>query len=217
MEKMNQPELFRQARVYQIAWIVSLATTIALLSFVIVITAVGIDLKYNFESKAKQREDKAVAQVVAKMEAEFEQREKQPFRKFIGPDDLGQVSFQYPKTWSSYIAKEGQPYEVMFNPTIVRHNSSNRRYALRLVIEGQQYERVIAKYDALIKKGDLKQSIVTINGHKGTRLDGQFSNKITGSVVIFKIRDKTVTVATDADQAFREDFNKIIASLTFNE
>jgi hypothetical protein len=47
------------------------------------------------------------------------------------------------------------------------------------------------------------------------RLDGSFSTDIRGSAVIFKIRDKTVTIRTDAD-TFKPDFENIIKTINFN-
>jgi hypothetical protein len=67
----------------------------------------------------------------------------------------------------------------------------------------------------LVNKGDLKSSAVQINGEAGTRLDGAFSKDIRGSAVIFKIRDKTVTIRTDAD-TFKADFDALVATIKFN-
>ena len=50
----------------------------------------------------------------------------------------------------------------------------------------------------------------------GTRLDGSFTEDIRGSAVIFKIRDKTVTLRSDAE-TFRADFDALIKTITFNK
>ena len=86
-----------------------------------------------------------------------------------------------------------------------------------MLIEPNDYVKVIDKYSSLIKSNKLKQSIININGQQSTRLDGQFSDKITGSAVIFKIRDKTVTIRTDTDQTHLPDFNKLIGTITFKD
>jgi hypothetical protein len=62
----------------------------------------------------------------------------------------------------------------------------------------------------------LKSSAVKADDQNGTRLDGSFSKDIRGSAVIFKIRDKTVTIRTDAD-TFRADFDALVATITFNK
>ena len=52
-------------------------------------------------------------------------------------------------------------------------------------------------------------------GNTGTRLDGNFSKNIRGAAVIYKVRDKTATVRTDANETFKADFNKIIQTINF--
>jgi len=57
---------------------------------------------------------------------------------------------------------------------------------------------------------------VKADGNNGTRLDGAFTKDIRGYAVIFKIRDKTLTIRTDAN-TFKSDFNKLINTIKFNE
>jgi hypothetical protein len=71
-------------------------------------------------------------------------------------------------------------------------------------------------YTQAVKKGDLKSVPITVNNFNGIRLDGKFSTTWSGSVVVFKVRDKTLTIATDVD-TFKDDFtNIIVKSLDFN-
>ena len=49
-----------------------------------------------------------------------------------------------------------------------------------------------------------------------SRFDGSFSDDIRGSAVIYKIRDKTVTLRTDAE-TFRPAFDELIKTITFNK
>jgi len=67
-----------------------------------------------------------------------------------------------------------------------------------------------------VKKGDLKASSTKADGNNGTRLDGNFTKDIRGYAVIFKIRDKTLTIRTDAN-TFLSDFDKLISTIKFNE
>jgi hypothetical protein len=66
-----------------------------------------------------------------------------------------------------------------------------------------------------VKSGALQSSTIKINGVDSTRLDGNFTKDIRGSAVLFKIRDKTVTIRTDAD-TFKPDFDALVASIKFN-
>ncbi|NTW62450.1 hypothetical protein HGB25_03545, partial [Candidatus Saccharibacteria bacterium] len=84
-------------------------------------------------------------------------------------------------------------------------------------IEQRDYDQSVASYDALVKKGDLKASSVSVNGNNGTRLEGAFSKDIHGAAVIFKIRDKTLTVRTDATTFISNgDFNSLVSTIKIN-
>lgn len=152
-------------------------------------------------------------------EIKFTARDKEPNREFVGPDDYGRLTFNYPKTWSVYVNKDaslGGTYEAYLNPVSVPPVTSTQQYALRVTIEQKDYAAVLTSYDAAVKKGDLKSSPVTANDTNGTRLEGKFSADIRGSAVIFKIRDKTLTLRTDAD-TFKPDFNALITTIKFNQ
>lgn len=152
-------------------------------------------------------------------EKKFAEREKEPNRDFVGPDDYGRLTFQYPKTWSLHEATDitrGGNYEAFLNPGKVPPISNNQQFAIRVTIENKDYDRVVQGYASLVKKGDLRSSSTSAQGNTGTRLDGNFSNNIRGAAVIYKIRDKTVTVRTDAD-TFKPDFEKIIQTINFDQ
>ena len=152
-------------------------------------------------------------------EAKFAEREKEPNRQFVGPDDYGRLTFNYPKTWSVYVNKDasiGGSYEAYLNPKSVPAVSASQQYSLRVTIEEKNYDTVIASYSSLVKKGDLRSSAVSVDGNNGTRLDGSFSKDIRGSAVVYKIRDKTVMLRTDAD-TFKPDFDALITTVKFNQ
>lgn len=202
--------------------LIVMSTVLGLLLFIGVVSIVWItisflDLKTNQEIRLKANADAVRLETTQKLEADFAEREQKPYEAFVGPDDLGRVSFTYPKTWSIFINKDAQPYEAYFHPRQVRPINSNSRYAMRLLIEDSDYTKVLSKYDSLLKSGKLRQSVVTINGQQSTKYEGQFSDRITGTAVIFKIRDKTVTIRTDIDETYKDQFNKIIESLTFKD
>ena len=151
-------------------------------------------------------------------EEKFAEREKEPNRQFVGPDDYGRLTFDYPKTWSVYIARDvsrGGTYEAYLNPVTVPPVSPTQQFALRVTVEEKDYDQVVKSYEALVKKGDLRTTATSANGNNGTRLDGNFTKDIRGSAVIYKIRDKTVTLRTDAD-TFKPDFENVIKTINFN-
>lgn len=151
-------------------------------------------------------------------EVKFAQREKEPNRQFVGPDDYGRLTFMYPKTWSVYVAKDvskGGNFEAYLNPVTVPPVSESQQFSLRVLIEQEDYDKVIESYKDSVEKGELKSTTTSSKGHNGTRLDGSFSKDVRGAAVIYKIRDKTLTIRTDAD-TFKPDFEALISTIDFN-
>lgn len=204
----------------------SLIAIIGLIVLVLGFGSAAIWAYVNYNEQ-KSNVDGKIALAVAKAEKEqgdkdaaaFQEQEKEPNREFVGPDDYGRLTFSYPKTWSVYEAKDvssnGGTYEAYLNPVVVPPVSTTQQYALRVAIEEKDYDQVVSSYEHLVKKGDLRSTAFSANGHSGTRLDGNFSKDIRGAAVIFKIRDKTVTLRTDAD-TFKPDFDKLIKTIDFN-
>lgn len=177
-----------------------------------------LDHKNNTDIKVSAAVAAAEKVQADKLEKDFIEREKQPYQKFNGPDDLGHVTFDYPKTWSVYIAKNGTggDFEAYLNPGSVPAVSQTQPYATRVVIDNRTYDATLKSHESAVKSGKLKSSPVTVNGFTGVRLDGAFSSQREGSSVFFKVRDKTLIVSTDAS-AFRSDFDTVVLkSLDFN-
>lgn len=204
-------------------WMIS---TISLIFLSSIVTGLAIwsfinynDQKNNIETIVSTEVSKAQKDQADLDEAKFLERDKEPNRQFIGPDDFGRVTFNYPKTWSVYVDNDGSTgstYKAYLNPVVVPSIDTNKQFALRVVIEQRDYDKVIDSFATLVKKGDLKSSSFTADGNVGTRLDGLFSKDVRGSAVIFKIRDKTLTVQNDAN-TFKADFDALIATIKLNK
>ncbi len=174
-----------------------------------------LDLKNNFDSKTNFAVAEAKKKQADKLEADFAEREKEPNLQFVGPEDLGRLTFKYPKTWSTYI-DEGTSYQAYFAPKFVKKYKTDSKYSLRLKIENKEYETVLKKYDSLVKKGELKTSVFKVGEVNGTRLDGKFSKTLRGSAVIIKNRDKTITLQTDLS-TFSKEFDDLVKTITLNK
>lgn len=153
-------------------------------------------------------------------EEKFAEREKEPNREFAGPEDYGRLSFQYPKTWSVYIAEDtstrANRFAAYFHPIIVPPiGSGSARFALRVNIDNVAYDRALDSYRRSIERGELRSSPITVNGHDGTRLEGTLSRDVRGTAVLFRVRDKTITIFSEAD-TFKDDFESIIQTVDFN-
>lgn len=178
-----------------------------------------VDQRDNTQSKVAAAVTDAKKEQATADEKILAERLKEPYSQLVGPEDLGRISLSYPRTWSVYVAKDGKngtQYEAYLNPQSVPTVSTSQPYATRVVVSEQRYEDSVKGYDGLVKRGDLRSSPISLNGFTGVRLDGKFSPTRSGSAVLFKVRDKTLTVASDAD-AFMSDFNGIVLkSLDFN-
>lgn len=155
----------------------------------------------------------------------FLEEEKKPNLVYVGPSDMGSVKFNYPKTWAAYRASadgDSTKLQVYFYPTIVPQIKDGvTPYALRLSVTNNSYDKTLESYKSIIDKGVAKASTLTIGktdnfaGYQGTRIDGQITDTVNGSVAIFKVRDKTMQLFVDS-QDYMNDFNStILTSLTF--
>lgn len=208
-------------------WMVS---SIGLIVLVLGLGSLAIWALFNFQEQKTNVDTKVEAAVnqAKKEQAEldeekFAEREKEPRREFAGPDDYGRLSFTYPKTWSVYVDKDpvasstsGKDYLAYLHPVVVPPTDvRDQRFAVRVSILSQNYTTYLAKYDRLVKEGKLRSKSISINGENAVRLDGNFSDAIRGSAIVFKIRDKTAVVQTDADTTFKHDYDALIKTITY--
>lgn len=156
-----------------------------------------------------------------KDEAEFLEREKYPYKTFSGPADYGELTFQYPKTWSVYVAQDasmGGDFEAYFNPVEVETVSGVTINALRLNILNQSFDNVVQQYQGILQdpNGGLNMTTIDVDGTAANRYEGKIpGTEFNGIFVVFKIRDKTAVLRTDS-VLFADDFNKLIETVTFN-
>jgi len=207
------------ANTWLIVGIIFIATTVLLIGGLIWALMNYFDQKNNVDTKVSAAVTTAVKDQADKDALEFEIADKKPNRQFSGPEDFGELRFDYPKTWSVYVANDATTdgaYEAYLNPVAVPTIDEETQFGLRVKIETKNYDKVIAEeYADLVKEGKLKSSVIKAGGQDATRVDGSFTDNIRGSAVIFKLRDKTVTLRTDAD-TFKTDFDTIIATIKVN-
>lgn len=164
---------------------------------------------------------KAKDEQAAQLEAEFAEREKLPYKTFSGPVDYGQLTFDYPKTWSVYVAADaatGGDYQAFFNPTQVNTVAKDTINALRLTIRDDSFDDVASEYQKFMDRKDsnLTMQAVTIGDISANRYTGTIPNTdLNGIIVIFKIRDKTAVFQTDTT-LFEQDFDTLLQTISFN-
>lgn len=144
-----------------------------------------------------------------------------PYKVFAGPVDYGELNFEYPKTWSAYIAKDaanGGDFEAYLNPVQVEPISNSTVNALRVRIVNKSFDDVAKEYQRYLenRNNPLNVESVTVNGTTANLYYGTIpSTELNGYILIFKIRDKTAFLQTDS-VLFKDDFDRIVQSIKFN-
>lgn len=179
----------------------------------------------DLDSKIEDAVAKAKDEQAAKDEAEFLNREKYPYKTFSGPEDYGHLTFEYPKTWSVYVADaaiSGGDFNAYFNPNQVDTVSDDTINALRVSILNQSFDDVTAKYQKDMEKKDANLSMTSVTiGAEGNITANRYTGTIPGTelsgfIVTFKIRDKTAILRTDST-LFEADFDKLLGTVVFND
>lgn len=155
-------------------------------------------------------------------DAKYAEEAKKPNLTFQGSSDLGSVRFSYPRTWSRYDAQTTNgSLMIYFNPVTVPAISSDNNYALRVQVTSDSYSDVLNDYQGLVQDGKATANTITIGktdssaGYSGVRVDGQLTDKTNGSVVIFKVRDKTLRLYVDSKDYLNDFNNTILNTLKF--
>ena len=176
--------------------------------------------KSNVDSKVAIEVAKGKSEQAESDQKKFSEEAKNPRIEFVGPSEYGRVSFMYPRTWSVYIENDGSnrgDYKAYLNPVAVPSASNKAsRFALRLEIINKNLDTVLNDYQSRLKKGELTSSSTEFNGISATRIDGTFEKDLRGSVVLMKVRDKTIRFSTDAD-TFKPDFQTILGTVKIAE
>lgn len=165
----------------------------------------------------------AEAELTEKLEDEFAEREKYPYLTFTGPADYGQLTFQYPRTWSVYVAADasnGGDFMTYFNPGQVNTVGKATINALRLAVRDKDFDQVAAEYQKYLDndKYNLTMQSITVANTAANLYTGDLpdTENFSGYVVIFKIRDKTAVLQTDSVLFNSDFFDIILDSVEFN-
>lgn len=175
------------------------------------------DLEKNFDTRLEEQGLSYKKDIQDEMQKTFEQREKEPFREFVGPTDLGQLRFFYPKTWSMYVRKMNNPYTAYFHPNPVPAiDDKAARHALIVNIVNKDYDATLKPLIKSIESGKIKQASYTVNDTTGSLLEGEIYSKMNGMALYLKLRDKTIVLQTNS-MSFKNDFQEVIKTIKFDK
>ena len=157
----------------------------------------------------------------------YNRQKQNSFKTFAGPVDYGSLTFEYPRTWSVYVAADassGGDFNAYFNPIQVDAVGKDTINALRVTIRNKGFDDVVEEYQKAMDKKNFNltvESVTVGNAEKGTsvtanRYTGTIpGTDLSGYIVVFKIRDKTAILQTDS-VLFKEDFDKLLGTIVFN-
>lgn len=187
------------------------------------------EFKNNVDQKIAVAVEAAKIAEGTKLNTQFNEQLKQPYKIFKGSATYGSISFSYPKTYSAYVDEGGssQPLDAYFHPTQVPGIGGDKAFALRIELLTTSYNETLDQLSSDIKDGTLKAVAYlppkmegVKNVQPGTKLSGvigqdQQGGEQKGIMVIIAVRDKTLKIYTESTD-FSSDFNNIILpSLTF--
>jgi hypothetical protein len=172
--------------------------------------------------------EEAKKKQASELQKQFDEQSKKPYKTFKGSSTYGTISFNYPRSWSAYVDESGSGELIngYFYPNIVPGTSGDVAYALRLELLDTKYNDVISQFKSQVTQGDITASAYVppkmkgvANIQPGTKLKGEINSSNGaaqhGSVVLIKVRDKTLKISTQSTD-FLGDFNDVVlSSLTF--
>lgn len=199
---------------------VSLILTVVLLLGTIGFAAWAFSSREDYKNHTDAKISAAV-DVAKKQESELKDRQfaeaaKNPLKTYNGPDALGSLVVQFPKTWSGYVdtGSGGQTLNGYFNPGVVPSVSSQgSAFALQVRVLSQSYPQILQNFTSQQQNGDVKVSAYALPKLPkvvGVKVVGKLSDRQTvGTMVVLPLRSQTVEIETDGTQ-YLNDFNTYI-------
>lgn len=152
----------------------------------------------------------------------YAEEAKEPYDTYIGPAAYGNITVNYPKTWSAYVAEAergGNPVTGYFQPNVVPSiTDQENTYALRIELVQRSYDSVLSQFKTLAKT-----SKVTVAPYKldkvpsvvGSRIEGQITPKKQGTMIVLPLRNMTLKIWTESND-FKGDLDThILPNLSF--
>lgn len=185
------------------------------------------DLQKNLDAKVGVAVEEAKKVQAEELRKQFDEESKSPNKTYKSPVSSGSISFSYPKTWSAYVVEgtnSSQPINAYFHPDVVPGvQTEGGVYALRIEMLNTDYSQVISSLSTQNKAGSLTASAYippkmenVTNVQPGTKFNGAIEQKKNGSLVVIKVRDKTLKIYTESVDYLRDFNNIILPSLTFS-
>lgn len=180
----------------------------------------------DYKNNSDRKTDAAVASAVERTQAEdnerFAEESKKPYDTYIGPSAFGNITVNYPKTWSGYVVAvqaANSPVNAYFQPKIVPNvTDPEYNFALRVELVQQPYNSVLAQYEPNIKTGKATiapYKLAKVPSVVGSRIEGQITPRKQGTMIVLPLRNMTLKVWTESND-FKGDLDThILPNLSF--
>jgi hypothetical protein len=177
-----------------------------------------VDNQTDLDAKIATASEVAVQKAETDKEAEFAEREKNPFKTYTGSATYGSLSFDYPKNWSA-IAEESNSATVLdlyAHPGVIP-GLDDTRFAFRAQIVDKEYATELKSFDSKAERGTVKVRAFKLDkvpDQLGVLIEGEIDTGVQGTLILLPQRDKTIRLYSEAEE-YKNDFAKIIDSVTF--
>ena len=175
--------------------------------------------KTDLDEKIATAEKIVVKKVEESKELEFAEREKDPYKNFIGSATFGSLSFGYPKTWSAFLEEKTSGTVVDFygHPDVVKGTDKSNSFAFRAQILSTTYDKEAEKMQKLVETGKATVTAFipkNVPTGLGVRVVGEVVSDKQGVMILLPQRDKTIKIWTESPDYYA-DFDKIIETLNY--
>ncbi|HEX8762468.1 MAG TPA: hypothetical protein VF733_01795 [Candidatus Saccharimonadales bacterium] len=180
------------------------------------------DYKNNSDQKAAVAASAAREDQKSLDEVKFAEDAKKPFDTYIGPAQFGNVTINFPKTWSAYVIESERgstPISGYFQPKVVPNTTDqNNSYALRVELVSNTYETVLDQFKQRIDSGKATikpYTLPKVPSVVGSRIDGQITNTKQGVMTVLPLRNMTLKIWTESND-FKNDLDtNILPNFSF--
>ena len=171
----------------------------------------------HYKNNSDQEVSAAVNQAIASQKkvdaADYAEQAKKPYDTYIGPSAFGNITVNYPKTWSSYVVENergGNPVSGYFQPGFVPSVSDiDNTFALRVELVQTSYDTVLSQFKAALTIGKVTITPYTlpkVPSIVGSRVEGQITPTKQGTMVILPLRNMTLKIWTESND-FKGDLD----------
>jgi hypothetical protein len=180
------------------------------------------DYKNNSDKKSAVAAAAARDAQEATDAAKYAEEIKQPYDSYIGPAAFGNISVNYPKTWSAYVVENERgstPVAGWFNPkTVPSVTNQDNNFALRVELVTSTYQAILDQAKPRLDKGTATiqpYTLPKVPSVVGSRIEGQITERKQGTMIIMPLRNMTLKIWTESND-FKGDLDtNVLPNLSF--